>query len=330
MLRFFIAIILIVNFNSGVKAQAIPSSCVSHDSIVNMYLRDATALTLERIYTNNDTHKDSVEIPLTYIDTILNAMIAVYNVSSLPERDTVLDIYDIHVRTDYSLQSFILSADSNLIWMQELQIGNLNSGFVELDDIILGHDFVIDSYFNFGNNYWYHYVGFTTDNYINIGATVSSLENSPELRNLEHSGDSFDGSDIEATIFDNYVELKYIYRWGDCPSGCIYQRTWVFNVYFDCSVEFITSFDGIEVTAINENSSDVIISIGPNPTKDYVNVFGLENTFTYCVFDINGNEVKNGSINEPGVIDISDLADGIFIIEIQSENHIYRERIIKL
>ena len=148
-MRFLVLLILLV-LSTSVKSQIVPSSCAAPDSIIDAYKEDATLLTLRRIYWNGDSHKDSVIIPEDYIDTVLNAMIAVYNVASIPERDTVIDVFDIRPLYDLGLHMFTLRADSGLVWMNQLEVGNLNTGFTELDNIITNYNFTIFIY----SGYW--------------------------------------------------------------------------------------------------------------------------------------------------------------------------------
>ena len=102
------------------SSQIVQSSCEAPDSIIQLYRDDADALTLERFYLNNYSYADSIHIPTIYSDTTLDALIAVYNATSIPERDSIVNLYNIHVDASVSIKSFSLVADSNLNWMKKL------------------------------------------------------------------------------------------------------------------------------------------------------------------------------------------------------------------
>ena len=65
-------------------SQAVPSSCTAPASIVSKYRKDANRLALRKIYLKNLPYQDSVLIPKTHADTVLNALVAVHNAGSLP------------------------------------------------------------------------------------------------------------------------------------------------------------------------------------------------------------------------------------------------------
>lgn len=98
--------------------QIVPSSCSAPDSILSKYNDDADRLALRKIYRNNLTYKDSINIPQEHSDTVLNALIAVYNATTLPARDTVVNMFDIHSFPEIIMNGIEVAADSNLSWMQ--------------------------------------------------------------------------------------------------------------------------------------------------------------------------------------------------------------------
>lgn len=79
--------------------------------------------------------------------------------------------------------------------------------------------------------------------------------------------------------------------------------------------------------SINENIE--VVNLIPNPTKDFFFI-DIKNDIikNWIIFDINGRTIKNGIEKK---INISDLINGIYIIEIISENgKVYRKKIIKI
>ena len=244
--------------------QIVPSSCSAPDSIISKYIDDADRLALRRIYRNNLTFVDSVFIPQQYSDTVLNALIAVYNATTLPARDTVTTMYDIHSFPDYVMNNFYIRADSNLAWMQELQNGNLTTGNPTIDNVITTYGLSIYSYYA-SPVFPTHLVVFETDSNYNLPIITNDLDTITGVLYAEPNGYFGDGNNIWDSIYTDHVELIYSLGWGDCPSGCTSRRNWKFNVYFDCSVEFVESYGTpLSLTGITDINR-TLISVYPNP-----------------------------------------------------------------
>jgi hypothetical protein len=77
-------------------SQIIPSICTGPDIAVESYKIDATQIAIRKLFDQNLVYKDSIDVPEVHRNTILDALIAVYN-TEIPERDTVIDIFDIHI-----------------------------------------------------------------------------------------------------------------------------------------------------------------------------------------------------------------------------------------
>src|SRR5690554_5232038 len=79
-----------ITFNSA-QSQIIPSSCIAADSLISDFKIDAVQIALRKIFEQNLPEKDSIDVSDTHRDTILDALVAVYNIG-IPERDSVIDI----------------------------------------------------------------------------------------------------------------------------------------------------------------------------------------------------------------------------------------------
>ena len=115
------------------NGQTIQSSCVTQDSVLEQYREDADRLALRKIYRQNLTYRDSIVIPAIHSDTVLNALIAVYNAISLPARDTVVSMFNLHSFNNPMTNYIEVDADSNSLWMQQLKIGNIPTGSIYID-----------------------------------------------------------------------------------------------------------------------------------------------------------------------------------------------------
>ena len=64
------------------------------------------------------------------------------------------------------------------------------------------------------------------------------------------------------------------------------------------------------------------IRVYPNPTKNFVQVFGLEGTKHYRIYNILGIEVKNGTITDNKKISIQNLTNGLYFLSFEDRNTI--------
>ena len=141
-------------------SQVVTSSCTAPATIVSKYKQDAQRLALRNIHSQNLPYKDSILIPKSHVDPVLRALLAVYNAESLPARDTVINTLDIQTFPEPVMNSIIIAADSTLPWMQQLKLGNLNTGNTTVNNLITKYNLQIDSYSNFSNAFSYQVVVF--------------------------------------------------------------------------------------------------------------------------------------------------------------------------
>jgi hypothetical protein len=132
MKKLYIITVLALFYQSGNAQTTVISSCYAPDSIVELYQLDADYLTVTKFYdlsynedespywpfpafapdSNNiyvpSFSSDSIDvtIPKHLSDSILKALIAVYNATEIPERDTVIDLFEIHTRREFGLNRF--------------------------------------------------------------------------------------------------------------------------------------------------------------------------------------------------------------------------------
>ena len=104
-------------------------------------------------------------------------------------------------------------------------------------------------------------------------------------------------------------------------NGTIYNSTWSTDVQpFNCSY------------GINEVANNTDLNLYPNPTKNTFNLRCAPNTIgaTYTVCDQIGRQVMNGKINnEITKIDISQLAPGIYMLQVNDLNNIKVYKVFK-
>jgi len=92
----------------------------------------------------------------------------------------------------------------------------------------------------------------------------------------------------------------------------------------------IWSFATINSTEAEEFTSDPPFMLYPNPVHTILYLYGLENEWTsISILSAEGKVLKQ--IHEKGIrhIDVGDLPDGIYIIEIMSDKKRFIEKMVK-
>lgn len=319
------------------NGQIVTSSCSAPDSIISIYNDDADRLALRKIHRNNLIYIDSVNIPQTHSDTILDALIAVYNAATLSERDTVTSIFEIHSFPDYVMNKFSIAADSSLYWMKELKNGNLTTGNSTIDSAITKYGLRIVLY-QVSPASSTHTVSFNSKDNYNLLALTKTLDTISGVQYVEPDGFFGDGNNILDSVYNDHVELIYSIGWGDCPSGCTGEHLWKFNVYFDCSVEFVESYGNplnegagapYPKTGILTNKT-TDLSVYPNPTTDNLNIaFPTPQKRQLNIYNINGALVHSDNLfNQLYQLTINTYPKGIYLLEIVEQDNVYREKLV--
>jgi len=307
----------------------IVSSCIAPDSIIEKYTEDAYRMTMKKFFRNNVNYKDSVHIPYNHVDTIMRALLAVYNATSLPARDTVVTMFDIHTFKSPYLNEIGVYADSGLGWMQQLQAGNVPTGDSAIDTIFSLYDLALSQYYV--STLAQDWVIFNTDSNYNTLALCGLFISLPGVLGSDPNEFGGDGNDITDSIFtDHHVELTYSFGWGDCWSGCIFRRYWKFNIDTNCSVEYIGSYgDDVSLQAGIESKEKYKISVSPIPFSDHININEIMKPFNYSLSGITGNVLKKGISINGTVDDLEFISPGIYFLRIQTDSEIISLEILK-
>ena len=87
----------------------------------------------------------------------------------------------------------------------------------------------------------------------------------------------------------------------------------------------------IVIVGINGASTDPAISISPNPTRDFINIQGLEAGFGMIeIYSISGQLLyQEEYFGNDQRLDLSGLRKGLYFIRIKSEEFVRPEKIIR-
>jgi hypothetical protein len=275
-----LSLFLISFFVSPVVVSQVPSSCNIPTALQNAYKTDVASLTLSRIFNLNKPSKDSIEIDLAEMDTIWHGLAAIYNAFTIPERDSIFDIYCMHIEgyNNVLYNHISVFVDTTHPWTHNWMTLQNTTGYPEIDTMMAIYGFTIDQY-----NYQWNYANFHTQQIINARAFVNRLESLDGVTHAEVKIHYGDGHDITYEKFGNFQYYNFSLGWGDCPAGCTGGNCWHFWVnYSNCTVQH-SGTDGV----IPEN--DTWGPYAPNCNLSALNVICTVHSNVSCYSGNNGS-----------------------------------------
>ena len=249
MKTFYLSLLL---WCGGIVFAGAQNNCDAPDAVRAFYKNDAQQLAL-RMMQLSTQWQDSVEIPQTLQDKAMKMLLAVYNATQLHERDTVVECLGIHTFPSIWPYAISVALDANETWAQNFDNGIFPTGNAEFDHLIVHYNLTNGGSFEIGGIIYCNLESVTA---LNPTALIHRFEEVDGVEFAEQSGIFGDGNDIQLqlTLIED-VEMTYTAAWGDCPSGCIYERNWKFRVKLDCSVQFLEVWGNELTQEVNCNSS---------------------------------------------------------------------------
>lgn len=303
-----------------VSSQTIRSNCEGTTQVKALYQDDADRLALRETIRTNSSWVDSVEINPALSKQYLDALIAVYNTTSLPERDTVISLLNLHANDPYlDFDGLSIYADTSLNWMQAYKNHQLITGDPFVDGITAKYDLdSSDSFFPGHSSNGSIYLYFSSNkNLVSLGNKFESI--SGVLQAMPNTYYGSPGKDIEGSINSNFVTLTYHYAWGDCPMGCMYDRYWEFKVYSDCSVEFVKSYgDSFPSNYVSTSEHATgSLSIWPNPFTNQINIDNpFSEAYEYQLYDVVGKIHQTGFVKSNHIAFDDKLPKGQYYLKL--------------
>jgi len=155
--------------------------------------------------------------------------------------------------------------------------------------------------------------------------TVADYNWSPESWiNVKIEGDN------EAGTVDYYINEVLVHTASvvtDTPINEI-----GFGHHNDGGYAYIDNFQITRGPNSTQNFKKLGLEVYPNPSNNLINITSPEqNIESITVTDLNGRIVKSTELNNTAkaIIDISDLSDGVYMLNISANNHIATQKIIK-
>lgn len=328
--RHFFLVFLILGFNQLNYGQ-VKSSCDIPPELELNYSEDVKEMALQRIYQQNSTYKDSIEIPQIYQDSIWQGLASIYNAFGIPERDSVFDIHCIHWDVPWYLRHGVyIGITEDCPWYENWANLNILTGVSELDSLITKYGIELDY---FGTNI--HYGEFSINQDLNLTALCELIDAFSYIEYADPISIDGDGNQIHYQVNDDGSTIGFKIAYDDCPSGCQSHWTYHFQVYQDCSVDYLgythAEENGVwsiipqpsycNITNTQELiENEEIIEIYPNPAHENFSILSDNNhDFTVEIYSLTGKMIKS-EITRNSKIDITDLKTGVYLLKIKPQN----------
>jgi Secretion system C-terminal sorting domain len=342
-MSFFTKIILlaaIVNtMLPAINAQPVQSFCSGPTSLQNQYIQDAWYVAYDfQMHSDSLNMTNTLDIPSNVKDDVLACLLAVYN-ADLPARDTVIQKFNIHAYRDIDLHQFEMYLDTSHAWTHQILQNNCSStGNVYMDSLAARYGFQVEFVQIFPD--WVEdfdaLVRIKTSEYVNtdyLSKVLLGLQGVKFANPFTFGGD---GNRIFYTPRDSFSEITFRHGWEDCPAGCVQHRDWLFRVYEDCSVEFISSYGDVLTPIRVLPQVSFTTKIYPNPANELLNIemTGLEGDMLQLqAFGMDGSQVLydilpvyNGNLNQ--TLDLSTLLSGVYNLTLTNSEQVYSQKII--
>ena len=203
-----------------------PLRAAYRDDAARMALRDLQA----RGYSD-------IPIPAEAVQPYYDGLVAVYNATALPARDTVVDVFAIHSFGNPPTRALFLWASLSETWVERLSRGEVPTGDPDVDAVLAQYDlsFTGAHILSQGDVL----ITLASSEALNIAALAPLFRGFAGVRYSEPNGMVGDGNDIEGTLEESRVVLAYSVGSGDCPAGCINRRYYRFAVEPDGTVLYL-------------------------------------------------------------------------------------------
>ncbi len=328
------------------QAQVV-SSCIAPPELTAEYQKDIVQLATNYLFQIHSPDTLLVHPPQQTLDEVSGGLAAILNAASIPERDSVFNLYCVHNLNGwpYDYAGFLVNVDTSFAWTHAWQSHVTFSGNPYMDSLTTQYALHVDNFYNwsFGN-----YAELGVDSAWNIMALMDSISYCPGVLSVEQNGLIGGAGKIEYFKSGNDRYYDFYFEFNDCFDGCDNYRKWSFMVDLNCTVYYLGFTDwgvfGIAplpppvncnlFTAVNEISENEIV-IFPNPVINQLAVSNRQFAKgTVSIYDLGGAMEINTpfqTINKEQLIeiDVRSLSPGIYIMEVADGQKIIRRKFVK-
>lgn len=335
MKKFYSVVVCVFVINT-IYAQT-PSSCTVPQLLFNVYERDIKDLAIRRMYSVHHADTSQIRIPRVHIDSVAEGMAAIFNAVSIPERDSVFNMYCVHDNTtSYDIYpGLLVKVDTNYVWTHAWRnlITLTGNGFI--DSLMNEYHYSVAQFFH-----WIigEYALLHTDSLWNIYAMIDTLRTEPGVIGAEPDAIFGLAGKMDYTANGTEKYYHFYFEFNDCFDGCDNYRNWHFRVNTDCSVDYLgftdwgvfgisplpapvncNTFSGMQSYLIDDN-----FSVYPNPVQDRLTIQAknfLGNS-SLKIFDAAGRIISNQKmLSSKQVLDFGWVKNGIYLLEVKGNDY---------
>lgn len=323
---------LILLFSFSLKSQSVMSSCAASPTVTDLYRKDADRLALRREYHINMPEKDSVKINTTLRHNYLSALLAVYNATAIPARDTVINLLNIHSNPTPELNGLLIFADGGNFWMQSLLNSAVPTGYAPLDNLMSQYHLDVQTYYMASQ---YDVAVLRTDSNSNISAMAPRFAALASVLGASASAASSDVKNITDSINPAFTLLTYSFGWGSCENGCDFRAYWTFKVYNDCKVEYVgASGNPLVITGLAQQAVSLHnLQVYPNPAQNQLSIAFDQPQYNTEISLINalGQQVLHSSLHATNSqsLDLRGLPSGLYYLQVKDAEGMSVVKVVK-
>ena len=344
-------IYMFVSIFIGSQAQ-ISSSCVIPPLLASEYKRDIAQLAVHRLFQLQSPDTILVKVPSAYTDTISEGLAAIFNATSLPERDSVFNLYCVHNLNPFegfgAYAGLLVKVDTNYSWTNAWQNLITMTGDPFMDTLLTKYHLTISQFYNWtiGN-----YAVLSVDSSWNIFALMDSIEMEPGVLAIEQNSYIGVAGKISYSTIGNIRYYDFYFESADCFDGCDAYRNWKFKVNPDCSVDYL----GIDnwcfwgtpglcpfpapincntftpVKEIVERDANVLISPNPTTGQFQIEISGIDlvTPTNLEIYNMQGELIYKSSISTiKSHWDLGSRAKGIYLLKIYNRQMILNRKVV--
>lgn len=221
-----VALAVVVACGDGGPVTGPPSGLDVPPAVAEAYRVDAARLAARLVLDEGGAAGERIELPEPLIERIYNALLWVY-ASDHPARDIVVEVREIHTFPRPTLRETLVALDTTRAWARRLWRGEVPTGNAGADSLIERYGLRVKESYDWSIG---PHVLLRSAELLNIPALGNRLASLDGVVRAEPNSWIGGGGDIDARETSGRWRLDYLYRWGDCPSGCIHEHRWSFRV----------------------------------------------------------------------------------------------------
>lgn len=317
----FGVLILITSALSGQDCEIVPF-------VLDNYYKDAELLAIKEIQTtDNHEYKDSVFVPIVLKNKYLKIISSIYNYEGATYKDSIFTNYNIHVLDQD--QIIWIKTDTTQQWVKNLKSDSTKSGDSIVDTILsrysLKLDFSRKENLSLKSEYNINYLPLVSE-FSKITGILEAQTTDRLVLILPTGCEDKLPDDIE--LLNDNSTIRFVRAMDACPETCFTNKFWEFTIKNDCNIDNVLSYCNNH-TGLDQKQKFDNFNIYPNPFSKTITISNYNLIDNIKIYDLTGSIIYQGNL-ETDIINLENLAKGIYFIELRTTNNSETKQIVKL